>query len=276
MHKNSKWAKQIIEWQNADGSWGDYHSLAIAGNSRITTEQAVRRLERLGYTIEDECIQKAVQYMSDCLVGKKTIPDRVEKVHDWNVFLSLILSTGIRRFTKDNPVANKVAEQWAEIVTIAFTDGSYNYDKYVESYKSILKPNGGRIIGIENYYPISLLCDCLDEKTENAFIEHILNFDKGIYYIYDSKLTVPPQELQSKNASRYLGAIELLVRYKHARHKRGFVADWLNANRNENGKWDMGKSVSDKLYFPLSDNWRKNEIREADCTERIEKILNML
>lgn len=276
MHKNGKWAKQIIEWQNTDGSWGDYHSLAVAGNSRITTEQAVRRLERLGYTIEDECIQKAVQYMSDCLVGKKTIPDRVEKVHDWNVFLSLILSTGIRRFTKDNPVANKVAEQWVEIVTAAFTDGSYNYDKYVEAYKNILKPNGGRIIGIENYYPVSLLCDCLDEKTECAFVEHILNFDKGIYYIYDGKLTAPPQEFQSKNASRYLGAIELLVRYKRARHKFGFVSNWLNANRNENGKWDMGKSVNDKLYFPLSDDWRKNETREADCAERIEKILNML
>lgn len=273
MHKNGKWAKQIIEWQNADGSWGDYHSLAVAGNSRITTEQAIRRLELLGYTIEDECIQKADQYMSDCLVGKNTIPDRVEKVHDWNVFLSLILSTGIRRFTKDNPVANKVAEQWAEIITVAFTDGSYNYDKYVEAYKNILKPNGGRIIGIENYYPVSLLCDCLDEKTENAFIEHILNFDKGIYYIYDSKLTVPPQEFQSKKASRYLGAIELLVKYKHTRHKLNFVSDWLNANRNENGKWDMGKSVNDKLYFPLSDNWRKSETREADCTERIEKIM---
>ena len=276
MHKNGKWAKQIIEWQNADGSWGDYHSLAVAGNSRITTEQAIRRLERLGYTIEDECIQKAVQYMSDCLVGKKTIPDRVEKVHDWNVFLSLILSTGIRRFTKDNPVANKVAEQWAGIITAAFMDGSYNYDKYVEAYKSILKPNGGRIIGIENYYPVSLLCDCLDEKTENAFIEYILNFDKGIYYIYDGKLTAPPQEFQSKNASRYLGAIELLVRYKHTRQKLSFVSDWLNANRNENGKWDMGKAVNDKLYFPLSDDWRKNDTREADCTERIEKILNIL
>ena len=276
MHKNGKWAKQIIEWQNADGSWGDYHSLAVAGNSRITTEQAVRRLERVGYTIEDECIQKAVQYMSDCLVGKKTIPDRVEKVHDWNVFLSLILSTGIRRFTKDNPIANNVAKQWAGIVTAAFTDGSYNYDKYVEAYKNILKPNGGRIIGIENYYPVSLLCDCLDEKTENAFVEHILNFDKGIYYIYDSKLTAPPQEFQSKNASRYLGAIELLVRYKHTRHKLSFVADWLNDNRSENGKWDMGKSVNDKLYFPLSDDWRKSETREADCTERIEKILALL
>lgn len=35
----------------------------------------------------------------------------------------------------------------------------------------------------------------------------------------------------------------------------------------------MGKAVSDKLYFPLSDNWRKKETREADCTERIEKLM---
>ena len=38
MHKNGKWAKQILEWQNNDGSWGDYHSLAVSGNSHITTE----------------------------------------------------------------------------------------------------------------------------------------------------------------------------------------------------------------------------------------------
>ena len=175
MHKNGKWAKQILEWQNDDGSWGDYHSLAVSGNSHITTEQALRRLERLGYTIEDECIQKAVQYMSDCLAGKRAIPDRVEKCHDWNVFTSLILSTGIRRFTKNNNAANKVAENWAEVVTAAFEDGSYNYDKYVIAYKSVLRPNGGRIIGIENYYPVSLLCDRLDEKTELAYVVHILN-----------------------------------------------------------------------------------------------------
>ena len=276
MHKDSKWARQIIEWQNDDGSWGDYHSLAVAGNSHITTEQAVRRLERLGYTIEDECIQKAVQYMSDCLVGKKTIPDRVEKVHDWNVFLSLILSTGIRRFTKDNSAANKVAEQWAEIMTKAFVDGNYNYNKYVDAYKSILKPNGGRIIGIENYYPVSLLCDCLDKRTECAFVEYILNFDKGIYYIYDKQLTHLPCCFEGREASRYLGAMELLVRYKNARHKLKFVADWLNANRNNNGKWDMGKAVNDKLYFPLSEDWRKSETREADCTERIEEFLSRL
>lgn len=276
MHKNSKWAKQIIEWQNADGSWGDFHSLAVTSDSHITTEQALRRLERLGYTIEDDCIKNAVQYMNDCLIGEKTVPDRVEKCHDWNIFLSLILSTGIRRFTNDNPVANKVAKQWTEVVTAAFSDGIYNHNKYVEAYKNVLKPKGGRIISLENYYTVSLLCDCLDEKTECAFLDYILNFDKGIYYIYDSKLTISPQDFQSRYASRYLAAIELLIRYKHSNHKLSFVIDWLNTNRNENGKWDMGKLVNDKVYFPLSNDWRRKENREADCTERIEYILNVL
>ena len=38
----------------------------------------------------------------------------------------------------------------------------------------------------------------------------------------------------------------------------------------------MGKTVNDKLYFPLSDDWRKSTAREEDCTERIEKILKII
>ena len=55
-----------------------------------------------------------------------------------------------------------------------------------------------------------------------------------------------------------------------------FVADWLIDKRNTNGKWDMGKTVNDKVYFPLSNDWRKKETREADCTERIDTLLNDL
>ena len=188
----------------------------------------------------------------------------------------MILSTGIRRFTNENPFANKIAKQWAEVVTAAFSEGYYNHVKYVEAYKKILKPNGGRIISLDNYYPVSLLCDCLDEKTKCAYLDYMLNCDKGIYYIYDSKLTIPPHDFQSRNASRYLAAIELLIRYKQSNHKLSFITNWLNTNRNQNGKWDMGKSVNDKVYFLLSDDWRKNDTRVSDCTERIEKILNSI
>ena len=45
-----------------------------------------------------------------------------------------------------------------------------------------------------------------------------------------------------KKASRYLAAIELLVNYKKSKGKLSFVVDWLNENRNENGKWDMGST----------------------------------
>lgn len=278
MHKDGKWAKQIIALQDEDGKWGCFHSLSQFYNAPITTEQALRRLECLGYTIKDECIQKAVSYMDDCLIGKNTIPDRREKVHDWDIFTSMILSTWIRRFTDDNPHANKVAGQWGDVISAAFSDGTFDYDEYVLAYHEILglKPKGGRLIDFVNFYPISLLNDCLDKRTQEAVMDYVLDRDNGIYYIYDKKISVLPQYFESREASRYLAAIELLARYEHTRYKLYFVIDWLNDNKNENGKWDMGKSVNDKMYFPLSDDWRKKEMREADCTERILNLITAI
>lgn len=277
MHKNVKWAKQIISLQDSEGKWGTFHSLSQPAD-KITTEQALRRLERLGYTIEDECIQKAVSYMNDCLIGEKSIPDYREKVHDWKIFTSLMLSTWIRRFTSDNPVANKVAKQWADVISSAFIDGTYNHEKYVTAYTDILglKPGGGRLIDFVNFYPVSLVRDCLNDNTQQAVVDYIINRDNGIYYIYNSKIAVLPQVFESKNTSYYLAAIEMLSKYVYARHKFNFVIDWLNDNKNENGKWDMGKMTNDKVYFPLSDDWRKKEAREADCTERITKLITEL
>lgn len=278
MYKDGKWAKSIIALQDDDGKWGWFHSLSQFYNSPITTEQALRRLERLGYTIEDECIQKAVSYMDDCLAGKKTIPDRREKLHDWDIFSSMLLATWIRRFTLDNSNANKVANQWANIISHAFAGGIYNHKEYVTAYRDTwgIKPNGGRFIDFVSFYPISMLSGCLDEQTEIALVDYVLNKEDGIYYIYDKRLVQLPCYFESREASRYLGAIELLAKYKFARDKLEFVADWLIDNKNENGAWDLGKTVNDKIYFPLSDDWRKKGAREADCTERIGTLLKAL
>ncbi len=278
MHKDGKWAKYVIALQEDDGKWGWFHSLSQFYDAPITTEQALRRLERLGYTIEDECIQRAVIYMDDCLTGKKTIPDRREKLHDWSIFTSMMLATWIRRFTLDNPNANKVAKQWADVIYSAFLGGVYNHNEYVAAYQEILgmKPNGGRLIDFVNFYPISMLSDILDCKTEIALMNYVLNKENGIYYIYDKKLSTLPCSFESRESSRYLGAMELLSKYKSAKGKLQFVADWLVDERKINGKWDMGKIVNDKVYFPLSDDWRKKETREADCTERIDALLKKL
>ena len=278
MHKDGKWAQNIIALQNPDGKWGYFHSLSQFCDAPITTEQALRRLERLGYTIEDNCIQKAVMYMDDCLTGKNAIPDRREKLHNWDIFTAMILAAWIRRFTLDNQNANQIAKQWAGIITHAFSGEIYNHQDYVFAYQETfgMKPQGGRFVDFVSFYPISMLTGCLDSSTEKALMRYVLSKQDGIYYIYDKNISNLPCNFKSREASRYLGAIELLSNYAFAKDQLQFVVKWLNENRNSNGKWDMGKAANDKVYFPLSDDWRKQATRESDCTERIETILKDL
>jgi len=278
MHKNGRWAKQLIALQEADGKWGCFHSLSKVYNASLTTEQALRRLERLGYTMEDTCIQKAVSYMSDCLSGKKTIPDRAEKLHDWDVFTQLMLAAWIRRFTTSDPAANLIAERWGQIIRAAFANGHYRHDAYAIAYQQTWgkKPAGGRLKDFSNFYLLSLLRNDLDPSTQAALIEYVLDKPDGIYYIYEKQLSTLPSSFQSKEASRYLAAVELLADYPCAPQKFHFVKEWLLDHQNANGQWDMGPTVKDGIYFPLSDSWRRKQVREADCTERIEALLNKL
>ena len=131
MHKDTRWAQQIISMQEKDGKWGFFHTPAGSSRRPITTEQALRRLERLGYTIEDICIQKACSYMNNCLVGRTEIPDHREKLLDWEIFVSLMLAVWIRRFSDGYPAANKVAGQWAAVISSAFQGGVYHHKEYI-------------------------------------------------------------------------------------------------------------------------------------------------
>lgn len=281
-HKDGKWARQLIAMQDAEGKWGRFHSMASYTKPLITTEQALRRLEILGYTIEDGCIQKAVAYMDECLSGEKQIPDPPEKIHDWGIFTSMLLAAWIRRFTPDNGCANAVAAKWVGVVTAAFEGGEYDHQRYVQAYHDILgmKPRGGRLIDFVQFYGVSILQGGLDPRTEEAVVKHILDKPDGIYYIYEKCMREPPQVFESRQASRYLAGLELVAGYeaaeRPAKKQLQFAVDWLESNRQPNGKWDMGSGVKDGVYFPLSDDWRRRETRENDCTERIERLLGKL
>ena len=278
MHKDTRWPQQIISMQEKDGKWGFFHTPSGSSRRPITTEQALWRLERRGYTIEDICIQKACSYMNNCLVGQAEVPDRREKILDWEIFVSLMLTAWSRRFSDGYPAANKVAGQWAAVISSAFQGGVYHHKEYISAYQDIfgVKPMGRRLIDFTCFYQISLLVNCLDRRTEEALMDYVLDKEDGIYYIYSERILFLPKVFESRQASRYLAAVELLSKYRYAADKLQFVADWLNGLKKENGKWDMGKSVNDKVYFPLSNDWRKQETREADCTERISSLLSVL
>lgn len=276
MHREGKWARQIIALQRPDGSWGRFHSMSVQSGDRFTTEQALSRLERLGFSMQDECIRRAVGYMDDCLCGRREIPDPKEKLHNWDIFTALMLSARIRRFTSDNPSANRAAAQWSEIIAHAFASCAYDHGRYISAYAAVfgMQPRGGRLVDFSSFYQLSLLQGMLDPQTETAVMDYVLTKPDGMYYIYDKPLNQPPP-FASLAASRYLGAIEVLAGYSHARQKLSFVAEWLEANRCCD-VWDMGPSVRDGVYFPLSDDWRRPERRICDCTERISRLMARL
>lgn len=279
-HKDGKYAKEIIALQKEDGTWGDFfHSLAQPnGKVPLSTEQALRRLKILGFTIEDEPIRRAVDCMLASLRGERRIDDYWEKTLDWELFTRMMLGTWIRMFQPENEQALCVAERFARVLEGAFEGGSYSRVAYLSAYwvEFSERPKVHKEIGFENFYLMNLLQGVLSEQTEKALLDYILTNPDGIYYIYDKPLQKLPEIFASKETSRYLGAIELIAGFRFAKEKLGFVVEWLEDNQGEDGQWDLGTKVKDNVYLPLSDSWRKEADRKADCTERIEGILQKI
>ena len=272
-YRNGKWANQIISMQHPDGSWGCFHTLRGDSDTPMTTEMALLRLELLGYTAEDKCIKRAIAHM-ETLLHTGELPEGKEKTSDFETFVDLIVAARIRRFTDRCESANEIAGKWAQVITKAFSSGTYSRTDYDACYAQVFgrKPKGGRLTDFVNFYQLSILPGMLDKKTESLMLDYVLRHEDGIYYVYENRLDKVPDEFQSKKASRYLAAIELLTRYESGKDKLSFAYDWLKANQQADGFWDMGATAKDGVYFPLSDRWDKIA-RAVDCTYRIKKVL---
>ncbi len=279
-HTNGVHAQKLLVLQRDDGAWGHFHSLSQESGASVTTEQALRRLERLGFSERDAPIRAALSYMRDCLAGKKELPDRREKTHDWDMFTRTMLAAWIRRFTEEDALANEVALQWGKTVSSAYESGCYDHETYLASYTKSFgaKAYGGRLVDFTAFYQLSLLQKTLDRRVECPFFRDVLTRQSGVYYVYGGALTTPPREFCSKEASRYLAAVELMLPF-HSGVCRLLLrpsAEWLALHRGADGMWDMGAKAKDNVYFPLSDSWRSEAARKNDCTERLSRVLEGL
>lgn len=279
-HKEGKWAKQIIELQKDDGTWGSsFHSLSQPRkNYPITTEQAIRRLKVLGFTLNDEPIRKTMDCMISALRGERKIDNYWEKTHNWELFTQLMLSAWVKIFEPNNDLSTGFANRWAKVIEKAFESGIYNDDDYKNAYinEFASKPNGAREIDFVDFYHMILLQGVLPRETESRLLDYVIAKPNGIYYIFNKPINKLPETFASKEASNYLTALEVLSGYDLAKEKLGFAVDWLNANKDENGQWDFGTKANDSIYFPLSDSWKKAGDRKADCTERAIALLQEL
>jgi len=278
-----KRARDILALQRPDGSWGQFHTMAIptalpTANHPLATEQALRHLHILGFTAEDEAVQRAIAYMEYHLAQPESVIF-FEKKHDPKIFTDLMLSAWLRLFVPDHPGAMRVAKQWAAIIEAAFADGSYNHERYAKSFAQqlgkTLNPKAGVFVNFVTFYQIALLQGMLTPETESAMLDYAISYPNGLGYICRTPLNQPPEEF-SRKASHYLAAIELIAGYALAPQKLGIAKDWLLQHQLPDGQWDFGPKANDGVYFPLCDSWRKAEDRRRDCTVRVTKLLKNL
>lgn len=70
-----------------------------------------------------------------------------------------------------------------------FSDGKYDKDT-------------GKVDFV-TFYEMNLLQGLLSEETESRMLDYVINHEKGIYYIYNKRISELPKEFQSVDTSRY-------------------------------------------------------------------------
>jgi hypothetical protein len=113
----------------------------------------------------------------------------------------------------------------------------------------------------------------LSSDIESKFLDYVINSKSGIYYIHDKCLKELPSGFCLKITNSYINAHELLSSYTCAKLKLQYFIEWVTNNISEDGFWDMGQFVKDRIQFPLSNSWREPINRKVDCTVRIQRIL---
>lgn len=279
-HRQGRWAQELLSLQREDGTWPNwcFHSMAQPGRAPIATEQALRRLAALGFTMADEPIRRIVATMAACLRGERKIDAYRESGIDWAMFEPTMLAAWIRRFDPGQPDALAFARRWAHVAEAAFAAGDLDNAVWCAACENEFhrRDRHPRPLGFMPFYHAMLLPGVLFPETERAMVRHILDRPDGMYYVYPRPLRHPPALFASKETSLWLAALEVLTSCPASREELAFAAVWLRMSAGPDGTWDMGAAAADKVYFPLSDNWRSASVRQMDCTERVLSFLNKL
>ena len=82
--------------QNPDGGFGRFHSMN--SDNSITTEKALRRFLFLNLDKDYPIVKKTIEYLKKCLYKEILLPDRREKVLNWDVFEDLMFSAWLNVF----------------------------------------------------------------------------------------------------------------------------------------------------------------------------------
>jgi hypothetical protein len=274
----SRWVQALAAEQWPDGSWGRFHSQDTQRRQRVpTTEAGVERAVSLGLDRSHPILDSATSYIVEVMTGVRPFPDLAERNDRWSTGVRLFLASTLSLIEPDHPLLAQERGLWSEIARRTFQTGAYRQEDEVQAHAVL---TGATVrdsyLTLNGRYQLNLLGSqpgTLPEDVERALLRWLWARPRAIGYL-NVPLSGPPPAHKAGALDRWFTSQELLA--------RGFpawvdaarsVVDWLWAQRDEQGMWDLGPRPASSTYLPLSDSWRKRGRRALDWTTRVLVLL---
>jgi hypothetical protein len=274
----SRCIRELAAEQWEDGGWGAFHSMNTRRRQRVpTTEVGVERALALGLDRMHPILQKASRYIVEAMVGERTFPDYHEKNDRWPTGMRLFLASTLSRIQPDHPLLDEDRRLWLEIARRTFRSGEYREEDEIGAHAEL---TGATVkdsyLVLNGRYQLNILGSVpglLSEELERALLRWLWSRPDGIGYL-NVLLSAPPPCGKPGPLDRWLASVESLARLFPAwvRFARPSV-DWLWAQQNDQGFWDLGPRPPFSSYLPLSDSWRRTQDRVFDWTTRVLSLL---
>ena len=275
----SRWVGVLESEQRADGGWGPFHSRSVKLKQRtISTEFGVERALALGLTGADPLLARARENIAGLLGDPSAFPDLPEKNDRWPTGLPMILAGTLALIEPRHPAIAPVRELWIELAKRIFKGGGYSEQAEIAAHAELTGATvRGSYLHIANRYAVSILSSApqlLPTSLEQAYVGWLYRKPEGLDYLEEQLSAMPPPSQRPGRFDRWLTSLELISRLPGWREHAATALDWLWAQRDSNGMWDLGPRGSTTAWFPLSDSWRKPQCRRHDWTARVLSLLS--
>ncbi|MBH1942592.1 hypothetical protein I5677_17010 [Mobilitalea sibirica] len=266
---------QLYDEQLPDGSWGPLRDKDYSCKSIFpTTFVAIERCLYIGLTIEDKDILfMASEYLEEFLQGKsKTkLYNKNERAIPWQMSEIAFYT---ERIKPNNPLCDRLWNEWNYIATCAFADGEYSHDRDKRAQHEIFLTREDRLIPI----PISLLLTRSKDLLRNLEDAMVNYYGKNAYlngYFWDKSLDKFPEDFASNKTRRWFHTIKYINQFRNTKDYLSNAMEWLLSNRDLDGLWDYGSQIKDPWgyygYFSTNRKYKYNN--KVDCTMEVLNIL---
>jgi len=275
-----KWVREVTDEQQADGSWGRFHSTDSKLKRKWgTTESAMARLKYLGLDRTAISVQKACEYCEILLNNHIALwPEYMEKNELFPKAVPIYIVTALSHFGSDDRLYRQYGDALLSLLHLAFADGEYNREALNQSAKNLLGIEiDNTYMGFGSKYLLIFFqnhVSKIDRDVQRKYLKWLHEQDVIYYSPASLQETITPFTPLRYGLRTIFGRVEILS-WLSSFH--GFSEEFsedlavISPFRQSDGYWDPGNGFQCPR---LSADWRSPANRKMDQTYFIQRLFS--